>query len=356
MYDFCNSNECWLQAIEATTNLLKIHSYTKFFNSCSENLAKLLYAGASALVIHKKSSPLKYKTFFKNNEKTDHFKIKKPFPANEDAIRSVLGTGQPLFIAGDQNSNFVIKEFVDIGLPVNLILPVPCQPGFAGVFIVGWPSDHVQCHNQEKLKIAEMLAAMAGAALYRENFERQLKEHSLTDALTGLPNRRMLIPHLEGALKRADRSQSFVSVCVIDLDDFKSVNDTLGHLAGDEHLIQVANSIRTSIREGDIVARYGGDEFVVVLENIKSIDEANIILNRILQKISKKANHASKSIITASLGATVYPLDRSNSRALIKHADEAMYLAKYNGRNHVVIFQKGNQSALKKPDPNNAFV
>ena len=340
MYDFFNGDECWLHAIEAITNLLKIHSHEKFFNSCSESLAKLLRAGAAALVIHKKSTPLKYKAFYTKNERSNPFRIKSPFPANEDAIRHVLNTGQPLFTAADPNDNFVVKEFADIGLPVNLTLPIPSQPGFAGVFIVGWPSDHALPPSPEKLKIAEMLAAMAGTALYRENYERQLREYSLTDALTGLPNRRMLIPHLEGALKRADRTQSFVAVCLVDLDDFKMVNDTLGHLAGDEYLVQVANAIRASIREGDIVARYGGDEFVVILENIISTDEADIILNRILKKISNKVNQASKSMVTASLGATVYPLDRSKPRALIEHADEAMYLAKGNGRNHVVIFQK----------------
>ncbi|WBO61058.1 GGDEF domain-containing protein [Acidocella sp. MX-AZ03] len=184
-----------------------------------------------------------------------------------------------------------------------------------------------------------MFAALTGSAIYREALETRLENLSLTDPLTSLPNRRTFMLRLVDAQKRACRTQSLMALAVIDLDGFKQINDELGHAAGDQRLLLVAHAIQSAIRDIDMVARFGGDEFVVILEALRSTQEALSILNRIVIAISINCNRwDDQHKITASLGATLYPLDFSEPEILLRHADEAMYLSKRQGGNQVTLF------------------
>lgn len=335
----CNEAQRWQQAVQATTSLLQIFSFPDFFNSTAERLAKLLDADGVALIVHDSPNWLRYKLFYGLETLNQVPVVKFSFPAEKGTVGRVLASGQPLFTPDYPRSEDAMPEFIAAGLRANLVLPLPGPAGFVGAIAISWLHRMPTPPSPMNLAIAEMFAALTGSAVYREELEKQLEEHSLTDPLTGLPNRRMLMLQLNNALKRACRNQSLMALAVLDLDGFKAVNDEFGHAAGDQRLLRAANAIHAAIRDVDMVARLGGDEFVVILEDLRSAHEVEAILNRIVHAVAEHANDADSRKISASLGATIYPLDFAGPEPLLKHADEAMYLAKNNGGNQAVILR-----------------
>lgn len=166
-----------------------------------------------------------------------------------------------------------------------------------------------------------------------------LEQQARFDPLTQLPNRGYLAQLLREALAQADRDGHLLAVCYLDLDNFKPVNDQLGHQAGDRLLMELASRLRTAVRGGDTVARLGGDEFVLLLR-ARSIEETGMALERVLDHIAQPYALGAPAPwrLTASIGATVYPIDRSDADTLLRHADHAMYGAKQAGRNRVLFF------------------
>lgn len=159
------------------------------------------------------------------------------------------------------------------------------------------------------------------------------------DVLTGLPNRALLADRFERALNSAKRQQTLLGVCMVDLDEFKPVNDRCGHEIGDHLLVEVANRLNQVVRGEDTVARLGGDEFALLFGNLKDINELEIILQRMLGAVSASYLIKNNSIqISASIGVTVYPFDNADADTLLRHADQAMYQAKQAGRNRFQLF------------------
>ena len=176
--------------------------------------------------------------------------------------------------------------------------------------------------------------------LQREKLERQAH----FDELTRLPNRARLSQLLADAMRAADRDGYLLVVCYLDLDRFKPVNDRFGHAAGDRLLIELAGRLRSALRTrdawADTAARLGGDEFVLLLR-AGSIDEARMAVERVLRVVAQPyvVDPAEEPVqVTASMGATVYPIDRSDADTLLRHADHAMYGAKQSGRNGYLFF------------------
>ncbi|MCB1725219.1 MAG: EAL domain-containing protein [Gammaproteobacteria bacterium] len=155
------------------------------------------------------------------------------------------------------------------------------------------------------------------------------------DSLTGLPNRNLLADRMTVALARNRRSGTQIAVCYLDLDGFKSVNDRLGHQAGDALLTQVAHRLLTEVRGDDTVARVGGDEFVVLMGDLSNRWDCEPILRRLLHYLSEPYRVAGNTIdgISASIGVTLFPVDDSDAETLLSHADQAMYGAKHAGKN-----------------------
>ncbi|WP_163559772.1 EAL domain-containing protein [Halomonas sp. NO4] len=167
----------------------------------------------------------------------------------------------------------------------------------------------------------------------RENEER-VRRLAYYDALTGLPNRRLLEDRLELAIRHAHRNQTRLAVIFLDLDHFKQVNDTLGHATGDELLMLLAERLQTRLREDDTLARLGGDEFLVLLPDLDEIDEVTRIARRLIEAVSEPSQIGQHSFrVGASLGISLYPDDADSAEALIHEADVAMYRAKQEGRN-----------------------
>ncbi|BAQ65398.1 diguanylate cyclase/phosphodiesterase with PAS/PAC sensor [Geminocystis sp. NIES-3709] len=174
----------------------------------------------------------------------------------------------------------------------------------------------------------------------RIHMEKELKHNALHDKLTGLANRALLIERLQLALKRGKRYQEYkFAVLFFDLDNFKIVNDSLGHLVGDELLIQVAQLLNSCIRDTDIAARLGGDEFVILLEEIEEIKEAVRIADRILNSLRSPFMLSNREVfIGSSIGIIIGSQIYDSPENLLRDADIAMYRAKQNSKGKYVIF------------------
>jgi len=182
---------------------------------------------------------------------------------------------------------------------------------------------------------------MVGASVdisERRKLEADLVFQASHDPLTGLPNRRVLIEHLDGAVARAGRRDGLTAVLFLDVDDFKAVNDRIGHAAGDEVLCTVAELIKGVARQGDTLARLGGDEFVVCCEDVRDVAEAYAIADRLLKVLRAPFRFEGQMLaVTASIGLAVAgPAVRGE--ALLRNADAAMYVAKQAGKARVELF------------------
>lgn len=174
---------------------------------------------------------------------------------------------------------------------------------------------------------------------YLKAHEQELRRMAHYDALTGLPNRRLLSDRIQQALAHTRRRGNEMAIVVLDLDEFKPINDSLGHEAGDRVLQEVALRLRQILRGGDTAARLGGDEFVLVLLDLAGRGECEQALQRILEAMARPLMLDSGEIrISASVGATIFPADDADSDTLMRHADQAMYVAKQRGRNRFHIF------------------
>ncbi|MCW8924003.1 MAG: diguanylate cyclase [Gammaproteobacteria bacterium] len=167
-----------------------------------------------------------------------------------------------------------------------------------------------------------------------KQIEQKFRKMALYDPLTGLANRVLLYEHLGNTLAYAARNQQKFSVFYIDLDNFKLINDSLGHRAGDDLLINIGECLKNCMRKDDVIARVGGDEFVVVLRSESENEGISIAAERLMQSITQlvsKQGH--KNVISASIGIAVYPEDGQDADTLLHNADVAMYGAKNKGKN-----------------------
>ncbi len=178
----------------------------------------------------------------------------------------------------------------------------------------------------------------------RKRMEQKLNHMATHDALTGLPNRLMVSQMLNHAIHTAQRYNRQLAVFFIDLDRFKSINDSLGHDVGDQVLREMAGRFQQSLRKVDVVARLGGDEFIILIEDIEEVKQivalAQKILNKVMQPIVLQDEECR---ITASIGISLYPRDGEDEQSLMKNADMAMYYAKEEGKNNYQFYSEDIQ-------------
>jgi diguanylate cyclase (GGDEF)-like protein len=197
--------------------------------------------------------------------------------------------------------------------------------------------------------------------------EERIRHQAYHDPLTGLPNRASFTEHLEEAMRRAKRAGWPLALLFLDLDLFKRVNDSLGHDAGDRLLRVVAERIRRAVREADMLFRMGGDEFTVLLEDVRGPEEAAMVATRVLEAIAEPLQLQHHEIaVTSSVGIALYPRDDVVGERLVKAADTAMYRAKELGRNRYAFFaremnervetQMKIEAALRRALKNDEFV
>lgn len=196
-------------------------------------------------------------------------------------------------------------------------------------------------------KVSHYVGISSDITLLKQH-EKQLEFMAHYDALTGIPNRVLLVDRMRLALAQTRREQNLLAVCYLDLDGFKPVNDTMGHNSGDLVLVEIANRIIQSLRGGDTVARLGGDEFVILLLGIENAEDCQNSLNRLISVIAQTIYLQGQPFnFTASIGVALYPQDDEDPDTLIRHADQAMYLAKKLGKNRYHIFDPAEDVLFK---------
>ena len=182
-----------------------------------------------------------------------------------------------------------------------------------------------------------------------KEYERQLKHIAHYDALTGLPNRILLADRLEQAMRQARRDAVRVAVVYLDLDGFKAINDKHGHASGDELLVSLAKRMQQTLREGDTIARIGGDEFVVILPELPDIEASLPLFERVLRAAAEPVKSGVNTLrVSASMGITYYPQQEElEADQLMRQADQAMYQAKLAGKNAYHIFDTEHDRSIR---------
>lgn len=206
----------------------------------------------------------------------------------------------------------------------------------------------MQAHEELENRVAERTAELAetNLRLQEEVAERQQAEERVMhlanhDALTGLPNRRLLIDRLGQALALAHRENHQVAVLFMDLDRFKTINDSLGHMKGDALLQNVARRLSETLREGDTVSRLGGDEFVIVLPSLDQPKAAEKVALKLVDALAPPIDLGGQELrVSASIGISLFPEDGRDTETLLRNADSAMYHAKDMGRNNYQFFME----------------
>ncbi|TVP52285.1 MAG: EAL domain-containing protein [Halomonadaceae bacterium] len=225
--------------------------------------------------------------------------------------------------------------------PISAYCGIPLFSGDTHIGLVGL-ANRQDGYSEKLAEELEPLLQTVGQLIERKRLYSEKLEHKKNlekaanyDNLTGLPNRRLLTELFENEIVEADKRQGMLSVCFLDLDGFKDINDTHGHAVGDSVLQSVAGRLKGALRDHDIVARLGGDEFVAILRDVEDDRVYERMLNAIGQPI-----HLGQRILqlSGSMGITLYPGDDADTDLLLRHADQAMYAAKEAGKNQFRLF------------------
>jgi diguanylate cyclase (GGDEF)-like protein len=203
------------------------------------------------------------------------------------------------------------------------------------------------------MEIIEPLLRCAAACFAHSLELRRTREQGraegLVDALTGLPNRLLFNDRLDTIIREARRTGECFALLFVDLDNFKSINDGHGHVVGDQVLQAVSQRLTGSVRASDTVARYAGDEFIVVLRHIVKPEDVPRIAEKIVQAVAAplEVGESLRLQVTTSIGISCYPDDATDADTLLKHADEAMYAAKHDGRNSFQVYELAPEQSLR---------
>ena len=196
-------------------------------------------------------------------------------------------------------------------------------------------------YNEQDQELLQFVSSQVAAAIERKRTQSRLEFLAQYDPLTELSNRTLFLDRLRSALQRAKRDHLRLAVLYLDMDNFKQVNDTFGHNAGDLLLQEVARRLRQCVRESDTVGRLGGDEFAVIVDNIGRQEDATLVAEKIIAALSAPYLLEGHNLISApSLGIAVHPDHGQSELQLVQQADEAMYVAKRSGGKRYVVVEK----------------
>ncbi|MGB5079533.1 MAG: EAL domain-containing protein [Burkholderiales bacterium] len=255
-------------------------------------------------------------------------------------IGRVLGTGEPMWVT-DLAKNETTKAGIarDAGMHGAFLFAVTSEGKPIGVLT--FHSRQVRDPDERLLLAVRVIGGQIGQFEQRRRAEERVQHLATHDALTGLPNRMMFGQLLNHEIQAAQRYRRSFAVMFMDLDRFKFVNDTLGHEAGDQLLQEISTRFKACLRASDIVSRMGGDEFVVLLQEVNDAEQAATVARKLLSAAIKPFLVMGQECrVTASIGICLYPKDGADEASLLKNADIAMYLAKEEGKNNFQFFSE----------------
>jgi diguanylate cyclase (GGDEF)-like protein len=241
-----------------------------------------------------------------------------------------------------------IGALADLRTSTLYALPIVLGDELAGAIVLGYDTER----RPDADEIADLrdLADRVAVALATAKRDQELHRRAHYDSLTQLPNRLLGLDELARAVATAARHERTLAVLFVDLDGFSAVNDSLGHVTGDELLVQVADRLRQCVRKSDIVARLGGDEFAVILPEIREANDAALVASHAIESLSRQFDIGqNRAFISASVGIALFPADGATGDDLLRHADLAMYRAKHAGRGQAVFFEPSmNEEAQRR--------
>jgi diguanylate cyclase (GGDEF)-like protein len=251
---------------------------------------------------------------------------------SDDPAFQALQTGSRLLVAGTELTAAWAQDLRSVAL-----VPVRGDTTVRGLLCVGFRGR--DAFGAEALNFVDAAASVLSTALQRIDSEGRLAYLAQFDPLTGLPNRALLADRFSQMIVQAKRRDHPLAVLFIDLDEFKMVNDTLGHAGGDALLKEAAVRLQSAVRSGDTVARISGDEFAIVLADLARQEDAALVAQKVIERLSAAVEiHGKEVFITASVGIAAFPADGADAETLIGAADAAMYRAKQSGRNAYQFF------------------
>jgi diguanylate cyclase (GGDEF)-like protein/PAS domain S-box-containing protein len=248
----------------------------------------------------------------------------------------LIRNGEPLLLDAAQLADGQYAHFLDEDKNPKpqswLGVALKMQGRITGALVIKSYSETAR-YSTKTVELLNYVSTQVAAAIERRQMMERLQQRALYDQLTRLPNRDLFYDRVHSAMTRARRNNELLSLLFLDLDKFKEVNDCFGHNTGDLLLEAVARRLESSVRECDTVSRFGGDEFVVLLENIDHSDQSNLVAEKIIEQLSMPFDLQGTIIsITASIGLAHFPLHGDNEKDLLHHADNAMYAQKIQQR------------------------
>ncbi len=252
----------------------------------------------------------------------------------------ILKADRPVVIS-DATKNEYFTNPIAIGEGIKSVICVPLvfKDEIIGILYV---DDFTpRRFGKNDLELLSILSTFAAMSIDHASLHARTSKMAVTDGLTGLFNHRYLMQQFDREFSRATRYKETFSVLMIDIDNFKTINDTYGHTFGDRVLEKLAEILKSSIRASDTAARYGGEEFVIILPKVGSA-QALALANRIRKHIKEKTSALmkGKGILTVSIGISNYPKDSQKKTELIKQADKALYAAKRRGKDQAVEYRE----------------
>ena len=260
-------------------------------------------------------------------------------PRYHQILRDCLERGQVRFCSGMIHPPFIVPEGAPKQEHYRQNLQVRRLEDNGRLFVLLQITD-ISDHFQRVFHLKHLIKDLGADFEQAKATGESMRQQAYYDHLTGIFNRTMFMHQLRYDIKQAERTNDKLAVLFLDLDGFKNVNDSLGHAMGDQLLQQVAARLKGCVRSTDSVARFGGDEFALILTNVHHSNDALLVAEKIKETIHAPFDISGNIVtISASIGCTLYPADSADPQSLIDMADRAMYKVKYTGKNNVALHE-----------------